>query len=580
MEFKLSENMEEKEPELTAVVISHNDEKTIANCLSSIKPLTTKITLLDLQSTDNTKLIAQKYNVKYLPDKFGKGEDELLNRAKSITKSSHIIYFYGYELLSPDSIPLILDFVQSENEISALICRIKTDIGNPIISEKMSFSTRLFENLPEFKFLYPKRPDIATSIFKNDGKIQNSIIDITNIKYKVNHSALGSVYMQNVRNLLKNQKNDIYFYFTLGQELYHLKKYQEAQETFKKIDLSQIEDKGLIATIYNYFAKSLDKSGMAAAAIKLYLKSIDLVHSQYVANFELAQTYNKMGKKLEAVSTMERFYVSFSDNGVFNYYKNGDILTKETGYLPYIDNDSILNHEKIKRNLGKYYVEHERFEEAVELLNDALKMPKMTIEDKHKILLDLRDAYDKLGEKDSLRSILDQLLKIDLTLKSKDTMFINLQKVIELHAEDQNMEALNRYIQIGLQSFKYSMFFHFYRAQLYYMNKQYIKALEDIQTILDAYSKNRYKSDVELLKIIELKGDCLVETGDFAKALESFKVLYQQRQDNINVLHKLGLCLIHLKKSKEAEQLLNKALSLDPENEEVQRSLTEARSQN
>ncbi len=51
---------------VSAVIITYNEEKNIARCLDSIKDIVDEIVILDAFSSDQTEEISQKYNVKFI----------------------------------------------------------------------------------------------------------------------------------------------------------------------------------------------------------------------------------------------------------------------------------------------------------------------------------------------------------------------------------------------------------------------------------------------------------------------------------------------------------------------------------
>jgi len=153
-------------------------------------------------------------------------------------------------------------------------------------------------------------------------------------------------------------------------------------------------------------------------------------------------------------------------------------------------------------------------------------------------------------------------------------MYDILKDLIEIKYQNNQLEEVTRYVQLGLQSFKYSIFFNFYRSEVYYWNKQYDKALEELNLVIKEYSKNRYK-DIPLVRILELKGDCFYKLKNYVKSFETFKICLQAEPESVSILGKLGQCLILLQKPDQAKQVYTKALSIEPENQMIKDGLSQ-----
>ena len=55
---------------LSVVIITYNEERNIERCLKSVTTVADEIVVLDSFSTDKTKEISEKYNVKFFAHKF------------------------------------------------------------------------------------------------------------------------------------------------------------------------------------------------------------------------------------------------------------------------------------------------------------------------------------------------------------------------------------------------------------------------------------------------------------------------------------------------------------------------------
>lgn len=84
---------------ISAVIITFNEERHISKCLESLKDVVDEMVVVDSYSTDNTKSIALKYNVKWIDQEF-LGYIEQKNFAMAQASYDYILSLDGDEALS------------------------------------------------------------------------------------------------------------------------------------------------------------------------------------------------------------------------------------------------------------------------------------------------------------------------------------------------------------------------------------------------------------------------------------------------------------------------------------------------
>ncbi|OEJ98838.1 glycosyl transferase [Flavivirga aquatica] len=84
---------------LSGVIITYNEERNIEKCLQSLVPVVDEIVVVDSFSSDNTKSICNKYNVKFIEQKF-LGYIEQKNFALSQASNDYVVSLDGDESLS------------------------------------------------------------------------------------------------------------------------------------------------------------------------------------------------------------------------------------------------------------------------------------------------------------------------------------------------------------------------------------------------------------------------------------------------------------------------------------------------
>ena len=87
--------------QLSAVIITFNEDEHLQKCLISIQDVADEIIVVDSYSTDNTKAICEGFNVKFIQQKF-LGYKEQKNFAVAQTSHDYILSLDGDEALSDE----------------------------------------------------------------------------------------------------------------------------------------------------------------------------------------------------------------------------------------------------------------------------------------------------------------------------------------------------------------------------------------------------------------------------------------------------------------------------------------------
>lgn len=83
---------------LSAVIITLNEEKNIARCIESLKPVADEILVVDSLSTDKTRAICESYRVRFVEQKF-LGYVEQKNFALNLATYDHVLSLDADEAL-------------------------------------------------------------------------------------------------------------------------------------------------------------------------------------------------------------------------------------------------------------------------------------------------------------------------------------------------------------------------------------------------------------------------------------------------------------------------------------------------
>ena len=94
-------------PQISAVIITYNEELFIGTCLESLKGVVDEIVVIDSFSTDRTEEICKEYNVRFFKHAFGGYRDQK-NYALTFATYNHVLSVDADEALSEELCKSIL----------------------------------------------------------------------------------------------------------------------------------------------------------------------------------------------------------------------------------------------------------------------------------------------------------------------------------------------------------------------------------------------------------------------------------------------------------------------------------------
>lgn len=92
---------------LSVTIITYNEEKNIERCLQSVMPVADEIVVVDSLSSDATESICQRYNVRFIKEKF-RGHIQQKNYATELTENDFVLSLDADEELTPELTTSIL----------------------------------------------------------------------------------------------------------------------------------------------------------------------------------------------------------------------------------------------------------------------------------------------------------------------------------------------------------------------------------------------------------------------------------------------------------------------------------------
>ncbi|GIW21488.1 MAG: hypothetical protein KatS3mg068_0495 [Candidatus Sericytochromatia bacterium] len=166
---------------ITACILSHNDENLIENCINSIKDFVREIIIIDIGSTDSTLKIAQKYTNKINKYKWNYDYSEVKNQFFKYSTSEWLLFLNAYENLSDESKSLFnSNFLNPKT-----IAYIGKDIQMFQDREIELLSCRLMQRTSEIKFKGPVFESVNDDI-QRISKTKGMKIEFVNLFVNVN----------------------------------------------------------------------------------------------------------------------------------------------------------------------------------------------------------------------------------------------------------------------------------------------------------------------------------------------------------------------------------------------------------
>jgi len=210
--------------------------------------------------------------------------------------------------------------------------------------------------------------------------------------------------------------------------------------------------------------------------------------------------------------------------------------------------------------LGKLVAELERYDEAIEFFRKAAAL------DKDRAVVAYRDLAEVLLEARRYAEaavVCRDALELRLLPAIKGQFLYDLSRAAELSGDTAG--ALDA-VQQGRQEFPQATLFEFQEAWIYYHSRQFDKAVERFEQILETYADEPSAKQIVRQCQFSLSAIHSV-TGNLSKAEKILEVIYAEEPDDPSVNNDLGYLYADQGKNLEqAETMIQKAVKAEPEN--------------
>ena len=309
---------------ISLCMIARNEEKYLEQCLSSVKDIVDEIIIVDTGSTDKTKEIAKKFNVKIFDfkwiDDFSAARNESLRHA---TKDWTLV-LDADEVIEKNDLEKIKNAIENANDFVGFSLEQRSYINNFFEGAVKNDSD--FELVKDYPFYIPH---FLVRLFRNRLGIQ--------FKHKVHELVEDSI---NEKNLNYKKINVILHHFG---SLKDKRLISDKAQQYSKMILRQLEEEPENPR-YNY------------QAARMYLGRNDF--SNALKYFEKTAKINPNYKLV--FSEIAKIYLQMNDkNRAIEYFK------KSMKHNP--ENPSPAN------NLAVVYMSMGKFEQAKKILEEQLK---------------------------------------------------------------------------------------------------------------------------------------------------------------------------------------------------------------
>ena len=318
---------------ITACLIIKNEEKYLANCLSSIERLCSEIIIVDTGSTDTSIEIAKAYTSKIFHYTWENDYAAARNESLKHATGDFILYIDADEELESNQ-EFEIKSLLKHNNYDALILNVKSYMQSSE-NENIIRYPRIFRNYKNLSFKYAIHEQIIDSLDENDARFYESDVNILHHGYNIPLQDLIKKKERNllaIESILKNEPSNEYYRYHLGMSLFSLERYEEA---IRELNLLLSNEYYGNSEIYNVIALSYSNLNYYKESTEFCQKSIEKSANQFTAWYLLGDNLLAEKKYDDSIQAFER-YLQIEDSTLSSDFRAAKSLVHEKMGLAYL----------------------------------------------------------------------------------------------------------------------------------------------------------------------------------------------------------------------------------------------------
>jgi len=409
---------------ISLCMIVRDEEKSLPQCLNSVKDIVDQMVIVDTGSLDNTIQIARSFGAEVYSYKWSDHFSEARNESIKYATRDWILWLDADETLDPSSIPELKKIISDNNNFYNVKISSRNDHQNKVI---YSDAHRLFPNGLGIQFENRIHEQIYHSAINAGIKEVISKIHIIHEGYNLSEEEYHKKLRRNLpmlEKMVKEKKDYAYAHYTLAQNYSGLKEYDKAVKHFEIAIQSNTLDNSLTIDAFNVISQAYS----------------------FLGDWEKAKSYSKQSIKLNPVQSGAYYMLFKCAENKHDYQQAVKYLicllqnTKKLGLQPQeIKNDVLVSEERIVKSLGDIYLKIERQDKALEfysqLTGDSLTKS---------ILYKIIHLAGELGEWDKLIKI------IQIYIRDNNNTEVEIYDILgqSFIKTDQMQKALSMYLKL------------------------------------------------------------------------------------------------------------------------------------
>jgi len=298
-----------KKATLSVCLIVKNEERFLGGCLQSVRDVADQMLVLDTGSTDRTVEIAREMGAEVHCFEWCNDFAAARNASIAPATGDWILWIDADERLNPVSLRYLKNL---SFEKKPLIGQVQiNNKSNDDADVHISTAFRLFRNGQGIYF-YGMIHEQLTARRKQQIKMLRTTVQIDHLGYALEEDISRGKLERNgllLERQVKNEPENAYAHFTLGQNYNLLKEPGRAVHHFEKAYRLNQFKKELKATLLNVWAETCLNLGQAEKALELATRSAALEKMQvgaYYLIYKIQKKHNRPHEAMGAVAQMRQ----------------------------------------------------------------------------------------------------------------------------------------------------------------------------------------------------------------------------------------------------------------------------------